>query len=50
MLRKSLRLRLFEKGALRRIFQPERDEATGKCRKLHRGELHNFYSSPKTIR
>jgi hypothetical protein len=35
---------------LRRIFKPKRDEATGGCRKLHNEELHNMYSSPRTIR
>jgi hypothetical protein len=35
---------------LRRIFGPERDEVTGQWRKLHNGELHNFYSSPDITR
>jgi hypothetical protein len=32
------------------IFGPKRDEATGEWRKLHSGELQNFYSSPDIIR
>jgi hypothetical protein len=28
----------------------KRDEVTGERRKLHNGELHNFYSSPDIIR
>jgi hypothetical protein len=35
---------------LRRIFGPNRDEVTGKWRKLHSGDLHNLYSSPDSIR
>jgi hypothetical protein len=35
---------------LRRIFGPQRDEVTGKCRKLHNEELHDLYSSPSIIR
>jgi hypothetical protein len=35
---------------LRGIFGPTRDEVTGEWRKLHSGELHNFYSSPDIIR
>jgi hypothetical protein len=34
---------------LRGIFGPKRDEVTGEWRKLHSGELHNFYSSPDII-
>jgi hypothetical protein len=44
------RLRVFETRVLRRIFGPERDEVTGQWKKLHGGELHNFYSSPDIIR
>jgi hypothetical protein len=44
------RLRVFENRVLRRIFGPKRDEVTGEWRKLHNGELHNFYSSPDIIR
>jgi hypothetical protein len=41
---------VFEDRMLRRIFEPKRDEVTGEWRKLHNGELHNFYSSPNIIR
>jgi hypothetical protein len=44
------RLKVFENGVLRGIFGPKRDEATGDWRKLHKEELHNFYSSRNTIR
>jgi hypothetical protein len=33
-------LRVFENRVLRRIFGPEREEATGDWRKLHNKELH----------
>jgi hypothetical protein len=39
-----------ENRVLRRIFGPKRDEVTGEWRKLHGGELHNFYSSPDIVR
>jgi hypothetical protein len=35
---------------LRRIVGPKRDEMMGGWRKLHKGELHNLYSSPSIIR
>jgi hypothetical protein len=44
------RLEVFEKGMLRRMFAPKRDEGTGGWRKLHKEELHNLYSSPSIIR
>jgi hypothetical protein len=40
---------MFENRVLR-IFGPKRDEVTGDWRKLHNGELHNFYSWPDIIR
>jgi hypothetical protein len=40
---------VFEKRVLRRIFGPNRDEATGELRKLHSGELQNLYSDPNII-
>jgi hypothetical protein len=43
-------VRVFENRVLRRIFGPKRDEVTGEGRKLHKGELHNLYSSPDIIR
>jgi hypothetical protein len=49
-LREEVRLRVFEKKFLRRIFGPKRDEVTGEWRKLHSEELHSLYSSPDIIR
>jgi hypothetical protein len=49
-LRQERRLRVFENRVLRRVFGPMRDELTGEWRKLHNGELHDFYSSPDIIR
>jgi hypothetical protein len=49
-LREEHRLRVFENRALRRIFEPKRDEVTGGWRKLHDEELHGLYSSPSIIR
>jgi hypothetical protein len=41
---------MFENRVLRRIFGPEKDEATGEWRKLHSEELHILYSSQNIIR
>jgi hypothetical protein len=41
---------VFKNKVLRRIFGPKRDEVTGEWRKLHKEELHDFYSSPSIIR
>jgi hypothetical protein len=41
---------VFEKGVLRRMFGPKRDEVTGGWRKLHNEELRDLYSSPSIIR
>jgi hypothetical protein len=41
---------VFENRVLRRIFGPERHGVTGGWRKLHNEELHNLYSSPRTIK
>jgi hypothetical protein len=49
-IREQHRLRTFENRVLRRIFGPKMDEVTGEWRKLHKGELHNLYSSPDIIR
>jgi hypothetical protein len=49
-LRDERRLMVFENRVLRRIFGPKRDEVTGEWRKLHIGELHNLYSTPRIIR
>jgi hypothetical protein len=37
---------VFENRALRRIFGPKRDEATGEWRRLHNEELNDLCSSP----
>jgi hypothetical protein len=50
VLREERRMRVFEKGVLRRIFGNKRDEVTGERRKLFNGELHNLYSPPDVIR
>ena len=34
---------------LRGIFGPERDEATGDCRKLHNAEPQDLYAAPSII-
>jgi hypothetical protein len=44
------RLRVFENRVLRGILGPKRDEVTGEWRKLHNGELLNFYSSRDIFR
>ena len=49
-LREEYRLRVFENRVLRRKFGPERDEVTGKWRRLHNEELHALYSLPNTFR
>jgi hypothetical protein len=41
---------VFENRVLRRIFERKRDEMTGGCRKLHKDELRDLYSSPSIIR
>jgi hypothetical protein len=48
-LREEHRLRVFENGVQRRIFEPKRDEVIGEWRKLHIGEHHNLYTSPNII-
>jgi hypothetical protein len=39
-------VRVFENRVLKRAFGPLREEITGGWRKLHKGALHNLYSSP----
>jgi hypothetical protein len=41
---------MFEDKVLKGIFGPEGDEVTGRWRRLHNEELHNFYSLPDIIR
>ena len=36
---------MFENKVLRRIFGPNRDEVTGKWKRLHNEAFHNLYSS-----
>jgi hypothetical protein len=40
---------VFENRALRRIFGPKRDEATGEWRRPHNEELNYLYSSSNII-
>jgi len=49
-MREERRLRVFENRALRRIFGPKRNEATGEWRKLHSEDLNDLYSSPNIVR
>ena len=44
-LREERKLRLFENMALRRIFEPRKDEVTWEWRRLHNEELNYLYSS-----
>ena len=44
------RLRVFENWVLRGIFGPNRDEVTGKWRKLHSEELNELYCSSNIVR
>jgi hypothetical protein len=41
---------VFENRVIRGIFEPKRDEVTGKWRKLHSEELHNLFSLLSIIR
>jgi hypothetical protein len=43
-LREEHRLRVYENRVLRRIFGPKMEEVVGDWRRLHNGELHNFYA------
>jgi len=49
-LREERKLRVFENRALRGMFGPKRDEATGEWRKLRNEELNDLYSSPHNVR
>jgi hypothetical protein len=44
ILREEHRLRMFENRVVRKIFGPQKDEATGEWRGLHNEELYDLYS------
>jgi hypothetical protein len=46
----AIKLRMFEKRILRRIFGPKREEVAGGWRRLHNEEFHNLYTSPNIVR
>ena len=39
-----------ENRVLGKIFRPKRDEVTGECRKLHKADLNDLYSSNNIVR
>jgi hypothetical protein len=41
---------VFENRLLRKIFEPKRDEITGKWTRLQNNELYGLYSSPRVIK
>jgi len=45
-LREEHKLRVFESGVLKRIFEPTSDEVTRDWRKLHNEEPNDLYSLP----
>ena len=49
-LREERRLRVFEKGTLRRILGPMRDVLMEEWRKLHNEVLNDLHSSPSIVR
>jgi len=49
-LREERKLRVFENMVLRRIFEPRRDEVTGKWRRLNNEEPNDLYSAPNIAR
>jgi hypothetical protein len=49
-LREEHRLRVFENGVLRKIFETKRNKVGGGCRKLHNEENYSLYYSPNIIR
>ena len=49
-LREERKVKVFENMMLRRIFGLRRDEVTGECRRLHKEELNDLYSSPNIVR
>jgi hypothetical protein len=48
-LKEAFRLRVLGNRELRKVFEPERDELTGKRRRLNVEGLHYLYSSPDFI-
>jgi hypothetical protein len=50
VLREEHRLRVSEKGMLRKISKSKRDEIIGSLRNLHHEKVHNLYSSSRIIR
>jgi len=48
-LREAYRLGVFDNRELKKILGPERDELTGKRRRLRVEELYDLYSSPDFI-
>jgi hypothetical protein len=50
LLKEELRLRVFEKRVLWRIFGPKRDKVVGGWTELHNEELHNLYYWSSIIR
>jgi hypothetical protein len=49
ILRDEYKLSVFENRVLRRILELKRDGVTGGWSKLHKKELHDFYSLPSKI-
>jgi hypothetical protein len=49
-LREERGLGVFENMVLRKIFEPKKDEVTGKWRTLDKGKLYDLYSSSDIIR
>ena len=49
-MREKSGLRVFVNRVLRRIFEPKREQVTGKSRKIHGEELTVLYSSPNIYR
>jgi hypothetical protein len=50
LFREKRRLSVFENRVTRRIYGPQRDEVTGKWKRLHKEELNDLYSSNNIIR
>ena len=48
-MREECRLRVFENRVLRRIFGLQKDDITGKWRKLYKEELSDLYSSSNIV-